>query len=100
MRTPRRNTNSASKAIITGRESPIGEPLARFPHNVPELRTGGEPKRCAISASVGNSATTARHASVKETAAPISMPRHHGGSSQFGDRADVDNRAATRATAS
>ena len=31
----------------------MGEPFARLPHSVPEWRIGGEPKRSAISASIG-----------------------------------------------
>ncbi len=62
----------APRQINAGIESPIGEPLAMFPHKVPLLQMGGEAKRRAISPSCGNSPSKTSKASVKVTAAPIS----------------------------
>ena len=63
----------APRAISSGMESPMGEPLATLPPRVPELRTGRPAKRLAKVLSCGRSATSAAKASVSVTAAPMAM---------------------------
>ncbi len=54
-------------------ESPMGDPLATLPPNVPELRVGRPAKRLAKVLSCGHCAISASNASVSVTAAPMAM---------------------------
>ena len=94
VRPPRRSSSWRPSAISSGIESPIGEPLARLPHRVPELRTGGDAKRCASSASCGIGADdrapgVGRATRRRRSQLPRLAPRC---CSELSDLAEVDDR--------